>query len=165
MSNWTKIAISTLLLALSFMFITPLLAQPEEDPPEEEEPIQARPRPETLVMPGAVGQGVRLAVPRPYTRQLMSDAELKRYNARMRGITDLRERNEFRLRIHKAMQNRATEMGMTIASSPPDWAYCAGSGCLGHGMMQREGITDQTGRAKSGVKPQPKPDAIPINIP
>ena len=103
----------------------------------------------------------------PYPPQLMSEKGWVTQNEKMRGIKDLRQRDAYRHQVHTEMTTRAARQRIKIPASPPDWAFCAGSGCLGQMAAVPQGqAVQQPGQVESsGVKPRPKPDAIPINSP
>jgi hypothetical protein len=161
MNRIFKYGINLLLAGFAVVYTTAALAMSNNEEPT----VQASPRSQTPIMLAEVVGREQPGMSRPYSRSLMSEAEMRRHTERMRNIRDLRERDAYRQRVHNELQSRAARKGINVPSSPPDWAYCAGSGCLGHGVIERDRSVEQLQRYQSGPRPQPTPDAIPINIP
>lgn len=56
---------------------------------------------------------------RVFGSQLMTTQERREYRQRMRTMKTQEERDQFRLEHHTRMQDRATERGLSLPSSPP----------------------------------------------
>lgn len=72
-----------------------------------------------------------------YGSQLMTEQERIEHRAKMRSLQTEEERQAYRQEHHKRMQERATEMGVTLPDEPP--ARGRGMGPQGGGMGQGKG--------------------------
>lgn len=99
------------------------------------EPVQAQQKTQTKAQKPEV----------VYGSQLMTAKERTEYRAKMRSLKTSEERQAFRMEHHKAMQERAKEMGKTLPDMPAQGGgACSGAACGGmqhggNGGMQHGG--------------------------
>ena len=81
------------------------------------------------------------AQPLIYGSQLMSNAERREYQSKMRSLKTDKDRDAFRLDHHEKMKLRAAEKGITLPAVPPG----AGPG-IGRGAPGEPGLRSDTPR-------------------